>query len=493
MAAYFGLLLTIAWVTSKKSSSVDSYYLGNRASPWYAVAFGYVSDSLSGVTFISVPGQVATSKFSYLQVVLGNMVGYWVIAGFLLPLYYRLNLTSIYGYLGTRFGPYAQRTGSGFFIISRTLGSAARLFLAINVFQGFVFQSWGIRFEITAAFALILILAYTLKGGIGTLVWTDTLQSTFLLLGIGTTLVAISRALGLDGAGIIKLVSESPSSEVFEWDWRSPGFFWKQFLSGICLAVVMNGLDQNMMQKNLSCRSLKEAQWNLYLFSGVMVLVNVMFLSMGVLMHQFASNQGLVLPPRTDAIFPTLAMDHLGVLASVAFVFGLTAATFSSADSVLTSLTTSFCIDLLGMKNGELSGKNSDNPSLRYAIHVGFAVLLFITILIFRWVDRGAVVTAILKMAGYTYGPLLGLFTLGLITRRKLSDRYVPWICCASPLVCLFLEQKAPDWWNGYRFGFELILVNAAMTGFTLWLFSLKTAGNSSNGQIQNPLDCNKA
>ncbi len=466
IGCYFGVLLTIAWHTARGSTS-RGYYLGNKNSPWYAVAFGYIGDSLSGVTFISVPGQVAGSKFSYLQVVLGYLVGYAIIASVLLPLYYRLNLTSIYSYLGSRFGPRAQKTGAFFFLISRTTGAAARLYLAGSVLQSFIFDVWGVPVAVTISLSILLMLADTLRGGIKTLVWTDTFQSTFLLLGLGLSIVAIARSLGLDLWGVVNLVRTSEMSQIFFWDWKEKTYFWKQFLSGIFLAVAMNGLDQNMMQKNLSCRTLGEAKTNLYAFSIVMVLVNVAFLSLGVLLHHFALSKGIAMPARTDALFPTLALQHLGMLASVAFIFGLTAATFSSADSVLTTLTTSFCLDFL--KQDTSPATEAEKTRNRYFVHAGFSFVLLIFILAFRALGSDAVINAILRLAGYTYGPLLGLFTLGLTTQRPIRDRLIPWVCCASPLACLVLEDRAPVWFGGYRFGFELLLVNAFITAFVLW------------------------
>ena len=485
VAAYFSVLLAIAWRTSRGADS-SAYYLGNTSSPWYAVAFGFIGDSLSGVTFISVPGQVAQSKFSYFQVILGNLVGYAVIAAVLLPLYYRLNLTSIYSYLGTRFGRRAQKTGSFFFLISRTTGAAARLFLAVNVLQTFVFDAWKIPFPITVLISILLILAYTVRGGIKTLVWTDTFQSTFLLLGVGLSMVAIMRHLHLDIAGMIRTVRASPMSEAFFWDWKAPNFFWKHFTSGVCLAIVMNGLDQNMMQKNLSCRSLREAQWNIYSFSLVMVLVNLLFLSLGVLLYEFATRQGIPIPARPDGLFPNLAMNHLGFFASLVFIVGLTAATFSSADSVLTSLTTSFCVDFL--KLDLTGGDEASNTRTRHWVHGLFAVILLVVILAFRALNSDAVVNAILKLAGYTYGPLLGLFALGLTTERRAPDAAIPWVCCLSPLLCWVLEQNSAAWLGGYRFGFELLLVNAALTAGTLAAIgALQTPSRTAPGRAPRP------
>ena len=341
IGVYFVMLLVIAWITGRHADN-NSYFLGNKASPWYVVAFGMIGDSLSGVTFISVPGSIGKDQFSYFQVVLGYGLGYAVIAWVLLPLYYRLNLTSIYSYLRGRFGPTAQKTGAGFFIVSRTLGAAARLYLAASIIQIFVFDRWGIPFALSAAAIIGLILAYTIKGGIKTLVWTDSFQSAFLLLGVILSITAIMNQLGLGLRDLVPTITGSPHSQVFFWDWRQPDYFWKQFLSGAFLAVVMNGLDQNMMQKNLSCRSLRDAQKNICSFAFVAVLVNLLFLSLGALLFTFAEARGIAIPAATDRLFPMLALEqHLGLFAAVVFVNGLTAATFNRADSVLTTVPTS--------------------------------------------------------------------------------------------------------------------------------------------------------
>jgi SSS family transporter len=469
IGAYFCFLLAIAWWTSRSATN-DAYFLGNKASPWYAVAFGLIGDSLSGVTFISVPGQVAAAKFSYLQIVLGYVLGYVVIAQVLLPLYYRLNLTSIYSYLRGRFGANAQRTGSLFFLLSRTLGAAARLFLTANVVQMFVFDAWGVPFWLSVTGILVLILLYTYKGGIKTLVWTDTFQSAFLLLGVVLSILAIGRGLDLDLAGMVEAVGNSPHSQVFFGDWREKTYFWKQFLSGAFIAIVMTGLDQNMMQKNLSCRSLGEAQKNIYAFTGVMVLVNLFFLSLGALLYHYAQVKGIPIPAKTDNLFPLLALQHLGTFAAVAFVIGLTAATFSSADSVLTTLTTSFCIDVLDMDAMKLT--EADKTRLRHRIHIAFAVILLLVILGFRALNSDAIINAIFKLAGYTYGPLLGLFAFGLFTRRRVNDRLAPVCCVASPLVCYLLDENSAAWFGGYQFGFELLMLNGLLTAAGLLVIS---------------------
>jgi SSS family transporter len=468
VGGYFAFLLWIAWATSRHTSNA-AYFIGNKASPWYAVAFGLIGDSLSGVTFISVPGKVASDQFAYLQIVFGYILGYVVIAQILLPLYYRLNLTSIYSYLRQRFGPHTQKIGAVFFILSRTMGAAARLFLAANVFQAFVFEPWGVPFGLTVSVTIALILAYTYRGGIKTLVWTDTFQSTFLLLGVVLSIAAIASELHLGPGDLIRVVRESEMSKTFFWDWRATNYFWKQFLSGIFIAIVMTGLDQNMMQKNLSCRSLREAQRNIYSFTGVMVLVNVFFVSLGVLLYHYARTTGVAIPAATDHLFPTLALQHLGSFAAVVFVVGLTAATFSSADSVLTTLTTSFCIDLLGTEQRP-GLTDADRTALRHKVHIGFAVVLWLVILGFKALNSAAVIDAVFTLASYTYGPLLGLFAFGLFARRAVHDAWVPVVCGLSPLLCFILQKNSEAWFGGYRIGFELLMLNGLLTVAGLWL-----------------------
>lgn len=473
VGGYFAFLLLIAWVTSRNAGN-SAYFLGNKASPWYAVAFGLIGDSLSGVTFISVPGKVAADKFSYLQIVFGYIVGYIVIAEILLPLYYKLNLTSIYGYLRQRFGPNSQKIGALFFLLSRMLGAAARLYLAANVFQVFVFGQWGVPFWLTVSVIIVLILAYTYRGGIKTLVWTDTFQSTFLLLGVVLSIAAIARELDLGLGGLIAVVKDSEMSQTFFWDWRGTNYFWKQFCAGAFIAIAMTGLDQNMMQKNLSCRSLSEAKRNIYAFTSVMVLVNLLFVSLGVLLYQYARAKGLDIPGKTDDLFPTLALHQLGAFAAVVFIVGLTAATFSSADSVLTTLTTSFCMDLLGMEERK-DLTDAKRTTMRHKVHVGFAVLLWLVILGFQAINSKAIIDAIFTLASYTYGPLLGLFAFGLFARWMVVDRWVPVVCCVSPAICFLLQQNSAAWFHGYKMGFELLMVNGLLTFIGLWLIRAKS------------------
>ena len=467
ISGYFVFLLLIAWYTSRNANN-ESYFLGNRASPWYVVAFGLIGDSLSGVTFISVPGQVGTANFAYLQVVFGYVIGYIVIASVLLPLYYRLRLTSIYSYLLERFGPNSQKTGAFFFLVSRTIGAAARLYLTASVIQMFVFDAWGVPFVATVATIIGLILIYTYKGGIKTLVWTDTFQSTFLLAGVLLSIAAVARQLDWGFGDMVRAVAESPHSRIFVWDWMRGDSFFKHFFGGAAIAIAMTGLDQNMMQKNLSCRSLGEAQKNIYSFTLVVVLVNVFFLSLGALLYAYAAHKGIAIPKDTDHLFPLLALKHLGTFAAIAFVVGLTAATFSSADSVLTTLTTSFCIDFVGT---EQPGKFTEQQKtfLRHVTHVGFAVVLLGVILIFWWVNEDALINAVLKIAGFTYGPLLGLFAFGLMSKSRVRDTWVPVICCLAPTLCYLLSKYSKDWFAGYVFGFELLILNGLLTALGLW------------------------
>lgn len=477
VAVYFLVLLSISYFTGKGANN-ESFFIGNRKSHWFLIALGLIGDSLSGVTFISVPGKVVYDQFSYLQLVFGYLVGYWIISYILLPVYYRLQLTSIYSYLLNRFGALSQKTGSFFFILSRLLGAGGRLFLAVGTIQIFVFDRLGIHFYVTVAIMIILMVAYTYRGGIKTLVWTDSFQSLLLLAGLIFSIIAIASQLHLSLGGMITSVADSEHSKVFFWNWKEKNYFWKQFLGGAFIAVAMTGLDQNMMQKNLSCPNLRDAQKNIMSFSFVMVLVNVLFISLGALLFIYAAKLNIALDQNenqrilTDRVFPTLALGHLGTIAGLAFIVGLTAATFSSADSVLTTLATSFCIDFLAFESeGKYSEKQKTN--IRKMVHLSFALLLFAIIVVFKVMNKQAIIDTILMVAGYTYGPLLGLFAFGIFTRKKTIDFMVPFICILSPVVCYIIDQNSQSWLNGYKFGFELLIVNGIITFFLLWIFSL--------------------
>ncbi len=463
------VLIGISYFTSKNADNA-SYFLGNKSSPWYLVAFGMIGDSLSGVTFISLPGTVGSSQFSYMQLVLGYLVGYYIIAKVLLPIYYKLNLTSIYSYLNERFGVFSQKTGSFYFLISRMIGASLRLYLTAGVIQLFVFDAFGIPFYMTVSFIILLMLLYTYKGGIKTLIWTDTFQSALLLLGVILSITAITQDLNLGLTDIVSTIKNSNYSQVFFLDWREKSFFPKQFLSGAFVAIVMTGLDQNMMQKNLSCKNLVDAQKNMYWFSLVLVLVNIFFVCLGALLYIYADAKGISLPTDgitgkiiTDKIFPTIALNHLGSFAAVVFIIGLTAATFSSADSVLTTLTTSFCIDFLNI-DGQNQLTENQKTKRRQLVHIGFALVLLLTILICQNINQNSVLDSIFTVAAYTYGPLLGLFTFGLFTKITIKDKLVPIVCILPPIICYILHENAADWLNGYKFGYELLIINGLLT-----------------------------
>lgn len=470
---YFLALMLISWWKGRHANE-DAYFLGNKASPWYLVAFGMIGDSLSGVTFVSVPGEVGLKHFYYLQIVFGYMAGYFVIAKVLLPLYYKLNLTSIYAYLGSRFGTVSQSTGSFYFLLSRTIGAAFRLYISAGVLHLFLFGPLGVPFWLSVSIIIILILAYTLKGGIKSLVWTDTFQSLFLLLGVVLTASAIISGMDWSLSDAVAAVSKSGYSKVFDWDLNATTFFPKQFLSGMFIAIAMTGLDQNMMQKNLSVHTLRDAQKNVIWFSFIVMIVNLIFVSLGALMYLYSSAKGIEIPTRTDDLLPMLALNHLGTFAAIVFLLGIIAATFSSADSVLTTLTTSLYIDILHLDKNESKSKQS-KKNIRNLIHAGFAVLLLVVILVFRAINNEAVITGIFKAAGYTYGPLLGLFAFGIYSRYAVFDKWVPLVCLLSPMISYLISTYSKELFNGYSIGFELLLINGLLTMAGLYLIRKKS------------------
>jgi Na+/proline symporter len=460
--AYTLLLFFITWRTARRATN-RAFFIGNKESPWIVVAYGMIGASLSGVTFMSIPGWVADTQFSYMMVVFGYLVGYTIIAMVLMPLYYRLNLTSIYSYLESRFGFWSYKSGAFYFILSRTIGASFRMFLVVNVLQIFVFDAWGIPFFLTTLIFIILILLYTFKGGIKTIIWTDTVQTTFMLLALIVSIYLIMKGMGLGIKEMFTSVMQSEFSQMVFTDWNERRFFLKQFLSGIFIAVTMTGLDQEMMQKNLSCRSLKEAQKNMFSFSITLVFINFIFLFLGASLYLFSSYKGITIPVRTDDLFPMIAIHYLGPIAGLAFIIGLISAAYPSADGALTSLTTSFSIDFLGMnKNGSWSEKRKQN--IRYIVHVCFALLLLTVIVVYRAINDRAVIDKLFTIAGYTYGPLLGLFAFGLFTKLSVRDKWVPVVVVLSPVACYFLSTYSVVLFNGYKFGFELIIVNGLLT-----------------------------
>lgn len=477
---YFGVLIFISRITSKDSSN-DDFFIGNRESPWYVVAFGMIGATLSGVTFISVPGWVGDAQFSYLQMVIGYVFGYIVIAYVLMPTYYRMKLTSIYGYLDHRFGVSSYKTGASYFLLSRTIGASFRMFLVAIVLQQFLMDAMGIPFWITVALAIGLIWVYTYNGGIKTIIWTDTIQTASILIVLVVSIIYISNYFDWSFTEMISEIRQSDYSQVFffEGGWSDPKNFWKQFFAGMFITIVMTGLDQDMMQKNLSIRNLKDAQKNMNTFNVILFFVVALFLVLGALLYIYAQSIGVGIPnrmvggeavPSTDLFFPVLAMEHLGPVIGVLFLVGLIAAAYSSADSALTSLTTSFCIDILGFEKSTMAEKQK--IKMRQKIHIGFSVLLFLIIQIFWWINNEAVISSLFTVAGYTYGPLLGLYAFGFYTRRQVKDRLVPIICIMAPLLSFILSSNSEKWLNGYQFGFEILLVNGLFTMIGLWIIS---------------------
>ena len=471
IAAYFMLLLVISWISGRGAGNA-SFFVGDRRSPWFVVAFGMIGASLSGVTFISVPGWVVDSQFSYMQMVLGYLVGYVVIANVLMPLYYRLQLTSIYTYLEERFGRYSYKTGASFFLLSRIVGASFRLFLVANVLQLTVFQAWNIPFYVTVIVTIALIWLYTHRGGIRTIIWTDTLQTFSMLTAVVVSVILITRSMDLSLGEMIGQIAAGEESRIWVFDgWHKENHFFKHFLSGAFITIVMTGLDQDMMQKNLSCRNIKEAKKNMYLMSISLVPVNLVFLFLGAVLIHFARFRGIAIPETTDNLFPLIATSGLlPQVVGIFFIVGLVAAAYSSADSALTALTTSFTVDILEgqrMEEGRLT-------RTRRSVHLGISIVLGLTIMLFRVINDESVISALFRFAGYTYGPLLGLYAFGLFTRRRVRDRLVPLLAILSPVLSFLLSRFSEQLFNGYRFGFELLIVNGAIMFAALLLTSRK-------------------
>jgi solute:Na+ symporter, SSS family len=468
VALYFATLLIISYVAAKKSDKF-SYFLGNKQSPWYLVALGMIGDSLSGVTFISVPGKVGIDGFGYFQVVLGYIFGYAIIVYFLLPLYYKLNLVSIYTYLEERFGKFSKKTGALFFIVSRLLGASGRLFLTASVLQLFLFSKFNIPFSVSVCIIMTLMILYTYKGGIKSLIYTDALQSTVLIAAVIFTVYGLSKGFENQG-GFFSVLNQSSYFKIWNTDVNSAGFFLKQLLGGCFIAVAMTGLDQNMMQKNLTCKSLPEAQKNIVWFTALLVIINFFFLCLGAGLYIYAAQHQVQLPMNadgtkvlTDKVYPFMALESLGGFTAIFFILGITAATFSSADSVLATLTTSTYYDLFEWhKREDFSEQKS--RLYRTVLHIGFALLLLIFILFFQILNNSALIDTILFLAGITYGPLLGLFFLGIFTKVKLKDKLVPIVCIGAATITYFLKTYSKSILGNYQIGPELILINAFIT-----------------------------
>lgn len=467
---YFAVLLGIAFYTSRHSDN-ESFFIGNRNSKWWLVAFGMIGTSLSGMTFISVPGKVGGSGFQYFQVVIGFWLGYFVVAYILLPLYYRLNLTSIYTYLDQRFGLVTYKTGALFFTLSRTLGATLRLYLVIKVLEKFILQDMGIPFEATAIIILGLILLYTYRGGVKTIVWTDTLQTTFMLLALVICVGYIMHTLHLGFGDTWQALQAKGYTKMIQTDFNSPAFFLKQIIGGAFITIGMTGLDQEMMQKNISVSNLKDSQKNMVTFCFILLLANFLFLLLGGLLYLYAGAKGI--PAVKDDLFPFIAVKSgLPFYITVCFIIGLISAVFPSADGALTALTSSFCIDILGIRRKKTSEQHQKRT--RLIVHNTFALVFLCFIFLFRKIDNGSLIDTLLDVAGYTYGPLLALFAFGIFTRRRLINELVPVICIAAPILCYLLKQYQNSKPNSYVIGLELLIINASITFLFLCLISKK-------------------
>jgi len=484
IAAYFGLLMFISYRTGRDANN-RNFFLAGRQAPWLLVAIGMIGTSLSGVTFISIPGVVGleaapgdavepyNKAFSYMQMVFGYLLGYLVIATVLMPLYYRLKLTSIYEYLGRRLGFSAYKTGAGFFLLSRTIGAAFRLYLIAIVFQKFVFGPLGVPFSITVLSTILLIWIYTFRGGINTIVWTDTIQTVSMLLAVVLTIFAIAQSLETSAGGLIEMVQQSSYSQVFFFEdgWNDPNNFFKQFVSGALITIVMSGLDQDIMQKNLSCKNIGDAQKNMFTFSIILVFANLLFLTLGAILYIYATQVGLDIPAKSDQLFPTVALQHLSPFIGLIFILGLIAAAYSSADSALTSLTTSFCVDFLDFEKRDDEEKKQRT---RIYVHVAFSAILFLTIIVFNSVSNAAVITELFRAATYTYGPLLGLFAFGLLTRLKVREKLVIPVCILAPVISYFIDVNSSRFLFGFQFGYTILALNGLLTFLGLLAISYK-------------------
>jgi Na+/proline symporter len=480
IAAYFTMLITVSYFTGRNASN-EGFFLAGRNSPWIVVAIGMIGTSISGVTFISIPGVVGTGgtnqAFSYMQVVMGYLLGYLVIGTVLMPLYYRMNLVSIYTYLEERFGVTAYKTGAFYFLLSRSIGSSFRLYLAAAIVHQFVTSHFGIPFIATVAITIGLIWVYTYKGGIQTIIWTDTLQTLFLLAALVLSVISISQALNLGIGDIIPTIRNSDYSQLFFFKngFADPNNFFKQFISGALIAIAMTGLDQDLMQKNLSCRTIGDAQKNMFVFSIILIFINLLFLALGAMLYIYAAKEGVELPTKAngsingDLVYPTLALTKMSVWTGVLFILGIIACTYASADSALTALTTSFCIDFLNFNKSKKSEKEKER--IRIWTHLGFSVLTLFQIIMFRYINNESVISELFRYAGYTYGPLLGLFTFGILTKRRINDRLSIAVCIIAPLLAFFIDMWAKQ--MNFTISFMIIGVNGLITMLGLWIISI--------------------
>jgi len=487
---YFGILLSVAYFTSKKTSDNSTFFVANRSAKWYMVAFGMIGVALSGVTFISVPGDIGNApaglqpnNFSYFQFVLGNALGFVVIAYVLLPLYYRMQVTSIYTYLEERLGHRSYKSGAMIFLVSRTIGSAFRLYLVAIVLQRYIFDAWNVPFIVTVAACLILIWLYTNKGGLKTIIITDMMQTTFLVLAVVLSIYFMADGLGWSVKEALENVKESSYSNIFVWEnlLGDTRHVLKHIIGGMFVTIAMTGLDQDLMQKNLSMKTIGEAQKNMMTFTGIFVVINIFFLAVGALLYFYAEANGISIADlgKSDYLYPEIALNYLGMVPGIVFMMGLTAATFATTDSALTALTTSYCVDFLDFNKK----KDPNDPKLvkqRNIVHLGFSIVMLLVILLFHVINDDSVVTAIFKVAGYTYGPLLGLFSFGILTKLRVRDTLVPYICVVSPILIFLLAQYVLPY-TAYKIGFELIVYNGLITFLLLWVTSPGRAVDHKN------------
>ncbi len=472
IGVYFLMLMLISYFTSRKGTDNDAFFRANKSSKWYIVAFAMIGTSISGVTFVSVPGMVRGLDMTYMQMVLGFFFGYLVIAYVLLPLYYRLNLTTIYGYLNQRYGNNSYKTGAWFFLLSKIVGAAARLYLVAFILQSLVFDAWNVPFAVTVIAIILVIWLYSHKSGIQTIIWTDWLQTLLFLVALVLIIWQVMTRLDMNVIDAVRAISESSHSRIFVFDdWASTQNFFKQFFSGMFITIVMTGLDQDQMQKNLTINSLKDAQKNVISYGFAFAPINLLFLLLGVLLIYFAEQSGIALPEVSDNILPYIASQHLGSLTLGIFTVGIVAAAFSSADSALTALTTSFCVDILDMKPTKDPAIEKKNVATRRLVHIVISAAFVLIILLIKAIGSDSIITAIYKLASYTYGPLLGLYFVGLYTNLKPIDKYIPYVAIAAPILCFAIEMLSLMIWN-YQVGYELLLINAGLTGIGIWALS---------------------
>lgn len=466
---YFSLLFILSRLSVKKADS-NTFFIANRNAPWPLVAYGMIGVAISGITFISVPGQVAETNFSYFQMVIGFAVGLVVVAYVLLPIFYSIKAISIYSFLNLRFGKFTHKTGALFFLFAQLATASFKLYLMAHVLQLLLFNRLGISFELTVFITLLLIWLYTYRGGIQTVIITDTLQTTFLLLAVVLSIWSISQRMNLSLGDLYQEMQINNMAQIFYWDWEHPQNFFKLILAGILLTVMTNGLDQSVMQKHLTCKNLKSSQKNIVTLAIILLFVNILFLFLGGALHLFGSSKGITLPEQTDSIYPVLALNDLGVITGTFFLIGIAAAAYSSADSSLTGLTTSFCVDVLNFDEGK-----TDNPRLRQGVHLAFTLLIFSTILIFNSLNNESVLSAFIRTSGFIYGPLVGLFAFGIFIKKEIDDRWIPFISIATPILSIILDRNSAYWFNGFHLGYGILVFNSLLMFAGLLVLSFFT------------------